>query len=421
MKFITLDEESFRKYEEESPYRSFTQTPEIAKLREQNGWTAYYLGVEDGGKLKAATMLIAKPTFLGKSTFFAPGGPLLDLEDTTLTNFFFKKLKSYLKSHNGYVLHIDPNYELIERTRDGAIKEGGFNHQKAINNLKNLGFTKLKIDSTPRYQFALSLDNRTPDQLLADMKRNTRNHIRKAEKMGVKTRELKREELSIFKKITESTSVRRHFTDKPLSYYEQMYDLFHDRGEVMFIVAEAPVDAGEGVVAESEGVRSAPVAGVAPDARGGRPKESSEERASSFFRDDDGSTTSVDGPAGRAPKIGNDAMAPLSVAMFILHGDEVIYLFSGSDEKYMKEYNAQYLIQWHMIKHAATHGFKTYNFYGINGLPDRDSKDYGIYDFKKGFTSESTGRVIELIGDYELPISPFFCHLHRLLSALKKH
>ena len=106
--------------------------------------------------------------------------------------------------------------------------------------------------------------------------------------------------------------------------------------------------------------------------------------------------------------------------MFILYGSEVIYLFSGSDEKYMKEYNAQYLIQWHMIKYAIEHNFETYNFYGIQGLPDKSQKDYGIYDFKKGFTSEATGKVIELIGDYELPINRPFHQLHKTLSSIKK-
>ena len=115
------------------------------------------------------------------------------------------------------------------------------------------------------------------------------------------------------------------------------------------------------------------------------------------------------------------SLIPLSVGMFITYGNEVIYLFSGSDEKYMKEYNAQYLIQWHMIKYALGHKFKTYNFYGIQGLPDKSSKDYGIYDFKKGFTSDETGRVIELIGSYELPINIPFYHLHQLLSKLKNH
>jgi lipid II:glycine glycyltransferase (peptidoglycan interpeptide bridge formation enzyme) len=115
------------------------------------------------------------------------------------------------------------------------------------------------------------------------------------------------------------------------------------------------------------------------------------------------------------------SLIPLSVAMFITYGDEVIYLFSGSDEKYMKEYNAQYLIQWHMIKYALKNGFKRYNFYGIQGLPDKTSKNYGIYQFKKGFTSPKTGRVVELLGAHELPINQPFYYLHQLLSKIKHH
>ena len=354
MNFVTINKEEFRNFANKSPYKSFMQTPEIAKLREKAGWTPYYFGIEEGKKLLAAAMLVAKPTFLGKSTYYCPGGPLLDLEDAALTDFFFKNLKKYIKSHNGYTLHIDPYYQLIERGRDGEPVEGGFNHQKALTNLKRLGFQELPHSTQPKYLFTLDLRNKTAADLLKEMKRNTRNHIRKAEKMGVTVRELKREELNIFKQITQSTSERRHFTDKPLSYYEQMYDLFHDRGEVVFMLAEA------------DGI-------------------------------------------------------PLSAAMFMTYGDEVVYLFSGSDEKYMKDYNAQYAIQWHMIKYAVEHGFDTYNFYGIQGLPDKSQKDYGIYDFKKGFTSDETGRVVELIGSYELPVNLTFYKSHQLLSKLKHH
>ena len=160
MRFITLDPETFDEFARKSPYKSFTQTPEIAKLREENGWTAYYFGVEAerpssaDRKLIAAAMLVAKPTFLGKATYYCPGGPLLDFEDTELTNFFFKNLKKYAKSHNGYVLNIDPYYELIERTRDGEVKPGGFNHEKGIKNLKNLGFRTIK-SSMPKYLFVV--------------------------------------------------------------------------------------------------------------------------------------------------------------------------------------------------------------------------------------------------------------------------
>ena len=394
MRFEQISPTEFREYADKSPYKSFMQTPEIAQYREQNGWTAYYFGVKDSNdKILAATMVVAKPTFLGKSIFVAPGGPLLDLENTELTTFFFKHLRHYLKTHNGYTLHIDPYYELIQRDRSGEIVPGGFNHKKVLQNLKSLGFTTV-TSTQPKYLFCLDLKNRTADQLFAEIKRNTRNHIRKAEKMGVKVRELKREELGVFKQITESTSKRRSFTDRPLSYYEQMYDLFHAKGEVKFMLAEAEIGAEE-----PENVHSRPLS-------------------------DDGSEWSAAPPItmGRRKRVENGSfLAPLSAAMFLTYGDEVIYLFSGSDEKYMKDYNAQYLIQWHMIKYAIEHKFKTYNFYGIQGLPDKSSKDYGIYDFKKGFTSEETGRVVELIGSFELPISQTFYHLHQILSKLKNH
>ena len=361
MDFTALDPDEFRAYAQTSPYKSFYQTPEIATLREANGWVPYYFGVREHGQLKAAIMMVAKPAFLGKPVFYSPGGPLIDFEDTATLDYFIHHLRRYIKSHNGYVLHVEPYYELIQRDRDGEIVEGGFDHRFAMKNLIHLGFRQLPHSDAPQYEFVLDINGRTPDELLASFKRNTRNHIRKAEKQGVVIKELEKSELPRFKKITESTSARRHFTDKPLSYYEKMYDLFADRGEVKFIIAE--------------------VRPVAPD---GTPDDSAD---------------TID----------------LSAAMFMTYGDEVIYLFSGSDERYMREYNAQYLIQWHMIKYAAEHGFKHYNFYGINGLPDPSSPDYGIYDFKKGFG----GHVVELLGAYELPTSPVFYHLHKFLKKIK--
>ena len=348
MKFIQLKPEEFAKFATKSPYKSFLQTTEIANLREKNGWTVYYFGVEDDGKLVAATMAVAKPTFLGKSTYYIPGGPLLDYEDTALVDFFFKNLRNYAKSHNGYLLHIEPYYELIERDRDGNIVEGGFNHQKAAKNLRNLGFISATSDN-PQYLFVLDLKGRKEDELFASFKQNTRNLINRTDRKGVKVRELGKDELDKFKQITESTSERRHFNDKSLDYYETMYDLFADQDQVKYIVAEV------------------------------------EDK-------------------------------PIAAAMFMTYGDEVVYLFSGSDEKYMKEYNAQYAIQWYMIQYALKNKFKRYNFYGIQGLPDPNKPGYGIYKFKKGFT----GHVVELLGAYELPLNQTFYQLYRVLSKIHR-
>ena len=350
--FTEITPEEFRKFAKNSPYQSFMQTPEIAELRKKDGWTAHFLALKDENEIKAATLLLEKPTFLKKSTFLAPGGPLLDFEDKKLTKTFLENLKTYAKNHNGYILQISPYYELIERGRSGEKIEGGFDHRSALKTLETLNFKPTAKTTQPKYLFVMDLNGRTEEELLADQKRNTRNHVRKAEKMGVKVRELKREELKILKSITESTSKRRGFTDRPLEYYEQMHDLFAPRDEVKFLVAEAD-------------------------------------------------------------------KTPLSAAMFMLTGNEIVYLFSGSDEKYMKDYNAQYLIQWHIIKYAAKNGFKRYNFYGIHALPTEGEED-GIYDFKKGFDTKY-GHVVELIGTFETPLNTPVYNLHEFLSKLKGH
>lgn len=350
MKFTTITPENFKKFATKHHDRSFLQTLEIASLREKNGWTIYYFGVEEKNKLIAASLVAAKPAFLGKSVFYAPGGPLLDYENEQVVKFFFEKLKAYAYSHNGYVLHIEPYYELIERDRDGKAIENGFNHQEALTNLKRVGFQEVPSDS-PKYMFVLDIKGKTKEEIFASFKQNTRNLVHRTEKKGIKVRELSKEELPEFKKITESTSERRHFSDKSLDYYETMYDLFAKTNTVKYVVAEV-----EGKI--------------------------------------------------------------ISAGMFILYGDEVIYLFSGSDEAYMKEFNAQYAIQWYMIQYAIQHKYKRYNFYGIQGLPEPSQPEYGIYKFKKGFGAKY-GQVVELLGAFELPTNSLFYLLHHLLKKLK--
>ena len=104
----------------------------------------------------------------------------------------------------------------------------------------------------------------------------------------------------------------------------------------------------------------------------------------------------------------------LSGSMFMLIEPEIIYLSSGNYEEYMK-FNSQYLIQWELIKYGIENGFKKHNFYGIPANINEHPKDYGIYEFKRGFN----GYVEELIGEYSLPITWHYS-LFKLIHKIKK-
>ena len=97
--------------------------------------------------------------------------------------------------------------------------------------------------------------------------------------------------------------------------------------------------------------------------------------------------------------LGKDIIT-LSGSMFMLIQPEVIYLSSGNYEEFMK-FNSQYLIQWELIKYGIKNKFKKHNFYGIPENINTHPKDYGIYEFKRGFN----GQVIEMIGEFTYKVS----------------
>ena len=101
--------------------------------------------------------------------------------------------------------------------------------------------------------------------------------------------------------------------------------------------------------------------------------------------------------------------------MFLLYGDEIIYLSSGSYKQYMHLY-AQYRIQYEIIKYAAENNFKKYNFYGISGIFDKSDPKYGVYAFKKGFN----GYVVELIGEYQISLNLVYYNLYACIIKFKK-
>jgi lipid II:glycine glycyltransferase (peptidoglycan interpeptide bridge formation enzyme) len=91
----------------------------------------------------------------------------------------------------------------------------------------------------------------------------------------------------------------------------------------------------------------------------------------------------------------------LAGSMFIACEKELLNLYGGGFDEFMK-YDAMYGVQWHAIKTAKEKGFELYNFYGIEGNFKKENNPmYGVYEFKKGFN----GKVVELIGEFDLPIN----------------
>ena len=405
MEFQEITEKEYRDFWEKHPLKTFLSAPEISKLREKSGWKTYYVGVKNDRKLIAAAMLLSHTRHFGKSEFYSPRGYLLDFKNQDLLDFFTKELKKYVKEKGGYVLRIDPYVIYKERDIDGNIVEGGEDNSKVVDQLIELGYQKVPIEQMEQvgWMFSLDLEGKSEEQIQKEMKPNTRNTIRKAEKFGISVNEISYDELDRFQSIMEETSKRKGFSNRKLSYYQDMYQLFHDKNEVKFFITELNLkEYTERLKKEMH--------------------EKEEKRDSlSDAKYNDGAKKNLTNEIESFHKrileseeimreTGKDIIT-LSGSMFMLIQPEVIYLSSGNYEEFMK-FNSQYLIQWELIKYGIENGFKKHNFYGIPANINEHPKDYGIYEFKRGFN----GYVEELIGEYELPITWHY----RLLQLIHK-
>ena len=408
MKFQEITEKEYREFWENHPLKTFLSAPEISKLRQKSNWDTYYVGVKEKKKIIAATMLLAHKRHFNKYEFYSPRGYLLDFNNHDLVNFVTEELKKYIKDKNGYVLRIDPYVIYKQRDIDGNIVEDGVNNEKVVENLLNLGFIKVPVENKEQvgWMFSLGLEGKTEEQILKEMKPNTRNQIRKTEKFGISVNEIGYDELDRFQSIMEETSKRKGFANRKLEYYQEMYKLFHDKNEVKFFITELNLkNYIEGL--EAERVEKENKINSLTDAKynDGAKKNLTNEIAS------------IDKRIAESKEIieknGSDVIT-LSGSMFMLIKPEVIYLSSGNYEEYMK-FNSQYLIQWELIKYGIENGFKKHNFYGIPENINTHPKDYGIYEFKRGFN----GYVEELIGEFALPITWHY-KLFDLIHKIKR-
>lgn len=412
MKFVELNEKEYQEFWENHPLKTFLSAIEIGKLRQKSNWDVYYVGVKKNKELIAAAMLVSHKRHFNSYEFYSPRGFLMDFNDQELLEFFTKEVSKFIKAKKGYILRIDPYIINKERNIDGDIVEGGLDNTKIIAHLNKLGYKKVPVSDMEQvgWMFSLGLEGKSEEVILKEMKPNTRNTIRKAEKIGITIRELSYDELNQFQNIMIETGERKGFSVRNLSYYQEMYKLLHDKGEVKYYITELNLVNYIKKLQEELSEKNSKLLSLNTAKYNDGQKKSLENEISSINK-------RIKEAESIKKKTGKDIIT-LSGSMFILIQPEIIYLSSGNYEEYL-HFNSQYLLQWMMIKHGLKQGYKKHNFYGIPANINEHPKDYGIYEFKRGFN----GYVEELIGEYELKISWkyfLFKLIHKIKGEKKK-
>ena len=413
MTFKVLTKEEYDSFLKTSPMNNFLQSPKMDEIALSKKQKVHYVGITKDDKVIAGARILESNSHFGYKYFYSPRGLVLDYSNKELLNFFTKELKKYLKKHKGYVLEMDPLVVHKTRDIDGNVVEGGINNENIVRTLKVLGYkhkgftTGFDMSKQMRWVFVLDLKGKSEEQVFGELKQNAKRLITKCEKNGIEIHEASYDELKDYKKILEATGARKKFNDKSLEYYQMMYKAFSDDNEIKFLIARLNVkeyleklntnttDIIKEITRLSQNLNAKNEALIS------QLNQSLEEIKSEIVEAEE-----IMKKAGE--------VIDLSAAMFMTYGDEVIYVFGGNIDEYM-HFNAQYLIQWEMIKYGIKNGFGRYNFFGITGIFDKSDPEYGVYDFKKRFN----GYVEEYIGEFALPIS-YYYKIDKLIHKVKK-
>ncbi len=408
MELIELDKQEFIEFASNHPNALFFQSPYWIEIKEQNGWRGKIVGFKKDGKIIAGTVLLMKNVIANITFAYAPRGFLLDFSDFDLLEDFTKEIKAYLKKMGVAFLKINPYVDYQLRDVNGEIIPNTQN-DALMNKLRDLGYIHYgfyvdmdeKKDLEPRWVSVLDIRGKTIDEAFKSFRSGTKWGINNSKKNFITMIDADESNLFEFKNLMEHTSERRGFVDRPLSYYEEMFKILNRENAVKVILAQINFkELYEFTLARYE--KNAKRLEVIKD----NPKKQNE--YNEICSEQKSLEPRLEILKGNIEEFGEKKV--IAGGWYMLYGREVVYLFGASYKPFMR-YNSQYLLQYEMIKYAIDNGYDKFNFYGIDGNFNEDSKNYGLFDFKRGFNAD----VHELLGEFDLVVNKTSYNAYNLL------
>ncbi|MDO4500508.1 MAG: peptidoglycan bridge formation glycyltransferase FemA/FemB family protein [Erysipelotrichaceae bacterium] len=410
---IEISKEEFDFEAKLFPDLTFYQSSNWAALKSYTGWKALYLKYLENNSVEGLGLfLLKKMPLLNAYLAYSPRGYLINYADIEQLKNFNNELLPFLKKKKVFQLIIDPYVLLHDRDINGDIREDSFDNTYIVETLKEIGYRhngyNLYYENLqPRWLFRLNIKDKSFEELTKDFKKEAKRRASKKDLFAINVRELNKDEVPVFKNLMNMTSVRKGFIDRPLGYYQQMYDTLGN-GILRYMVAEIDTDKCRENIETEIAKEEAKLAKL----------ELHKERNEGKIKEELVTINSLKKIVDKVNECQKERgkIVPLSVVCLLTYGKEAIMLLAGNDEDYLQQFNTSNIIVSELIKLCKEEGYSYYNFYGITGNFDPKNEHYGLYTYKKQYG----GEVVELIGQFEYTVNSFVKSLYdKMLKVYK--
>lgn len=404
MSLKIISPQAFQEHIDKADSQFYEQSPQMALLLEKRGYDVKIVGYEVQGDIKVSAIVYSTP-IAGGLHMELHNGPIVT--DASYLADFYKALQDLAKENRAIELKIKPN--TLYQTFDTNGQPTSEPNSELIHSFTDLGYQHLGLErgyQSGNWFYIKDLTGLTADKLLNSFSKKGKPLIKKAKTFGIKIKKINRDELDVFQNITYATSDRREFDDKPLEYYEYLYDSFGDKAE--FLVATLNFQDYYDNLSKNQGKLKEKIDKLEADLE----KNPQSEKKQNQLRELSSQYETFEVRKAEAQSFiqqyGQEDVN-LCASLFVYLDKEAFYLHSGSYPEFNKFY-APAILQEHVMLEAIKRGIPRYNFLGISGHFDGND---GVLRFKQNFNGyiEQTAGVFMY---YPNPIK------HQVIQFIKK-
>ncbi|KKS73035.1 MAG: Methicillin resistance protein [Candidatus Magasanikbacteria bacterium GW2011_GWE2_42_7] len=220
----TTDIQAWDAFVKTQQYSPFVQSYKYGEFYRELGEHYWILGVYAGETLVGGSLVLTVHAKRG-NFFYLPYGPMLDYTDSAMVQQFFAKLKRGAKKEHMDFIRISP---FLSDTQEG----------RAVIHAEGYRAAPMHVLAENSWLLDLS---QSEEQLLAQMKKNHRNLIRRCEREGVTvTSHTDQKTLDILHDMLDETEKRQHFTRFSRHYINTEFAKFAEDGETLVYMGTLP-------------------------------------------------------------------------------------------------------------------------------------------------------------------------------------
>jgi peptidoglycan pentaglycine glycine transferase (the first glycine) len=203
------------------PHGHHVQTSLWSRVKSVLGYRTRRVIVTENGHIVAGGQLLIRQLLPFVSIAYMPKGPIYAARDPSLVSMIIDELRRVAQTEHFLVLTLQP------ASNDSEFKACLADH----------GFRPSWLELAPTATILHDLTQDTQD-ILRQMKRQTRQKINRSEREGITTREGTETDLQTFYQLYLSTSQRQGFTPYPVEYFARMWQVFSQQGVISLVMAE---------------------------------------------------------------------------------------------------------------------------------------------------------------------------------------